>query len=81
MGEREMWVAVGFQICMKLVFVCPENHKAFETDDFEVIEDKGIKIGESGDKIWDAKVQLTLDCPFCGKRHVFRAGELPCPFT
>jgi len=66
---------------MKLVFVCPEDHKTFETDDFEVIEDKGIKIGESGDKIWDAKVQLTLDCPFCGKRHVFCAGELPCPFT
>lgn len=66
---------------MKLVFVCPENNKAFETDDFKVIEDKGIKIGETGDKIWDAKVELTLACPFCGGKHVFDASELPCPFV
>lgn len=66
---------------MKLVFVCPENNKAFETDDFEVIEDKGFKTDESGEKIWDAKVELNSACPFCGKRHVFRVSELPCPFT
>ena len=66
---------------MKLVFVCPENNKAFETDDFEVIEDKGIKTGESGEKIWDAQVELTAGCPFCGKAHVYHASELPCPFT
>ncbi len=66
---------------MKLVFVCPENNNAFETDDFEVIEDKGIKTGESGEKIWDAKVELSSACPFCGKIHVYHASELPCPFT
>ena len=66
---------------MDLVFICPENNQTFETDDFKVIEDKGIKIGETGDKIWDAKVELTVACPFCGKRHVFNVSELPCPFT
>ena len=73
--------AVGFWICMKLVFVCHENNQTFETDDFIVIENKGIKLGETGDKIWDAKVEPTLACPFCGRRHVFRVSELPCPFT
>jgi hypothetical protein len=66
---------------MKLVFVCPENHKTFETDAFKVIEDKGIKIGETGEKIWDAKVELTSACPFCGKKHVINVSQLPCPFT
>ncbi len=66
---------------MKLIFVCPDNNKAFETDGFIVIEDKGVKIGETGDRIWDARVELTLACPFCGRRHVFDVNELACPFT
>ena len=66
---------------MKFVFVCPENNKAFETDSFNVIEDKGVKIDDSGNKVWDAKVELTLACPYCGRRHVFDVSELPCPFA
>lgn len=66
---------------MKLVFVCPRNNKAFETQDYKVIEDRGVKIDTSGNKVWDAKVELTIACPFCGRRHVFRASELPCPFA
>ena len=66
---------------MKLVFVCPEKNKAFETDEFKVIEDKGVKFKDSGNKAWDAKVELTLACPYCGRRHVFNVNELPCPFT
>jgi len=66
---------------MKLVFVCPENNKAFESGDFTVIEDNGIKIGETGNKVWDAKVELTSSCPFCSRKHVFRVSELPCPFS
>jgi hypothetical protein len=66
---------------MKLVFVCPENDKPFETDDFRVIEGKGVSIDDSGNKVWDAQVELTAACPFCGKIHVYHASELPCPFT
>ena len=66
---------------MKLIFVCPQNDKAFETDDYKVIEDRGVKIDDSGKKVWDAKVGLTIACPFCGKTHVYHASELPCPFT
>ena len=66
---------------MKFVFVCPENNKAFETDAFKVIEDKGVKIDDSGNKVWDAKIELTLACPYCSIRHVFDVSELPCPFA
>jgi hypothetical protein len=40
---------------MKLLFLCPENHKPFETDQFNIIEDKGIKTTETGQRVWDAK--------------------------
>ena len=66
---------------MKLIFICPENHKPFESDDFKVIEDRGIKTSETGRKVWDAKVELSDACPFCGKIHVYYASELPCPFA
>lgn len=66
---------------MKLDFVCPRNNKAFETQDYKVIQDRGVNIDDSGNEIWDAKVELTIACPFCGRRHVFRASELPCAFA
>ncbi len=66
---------------MKLIFLCPQRHQTFETDAFKVIEDKGVKINDSGNKVWDAKVELTLACPYCGRRHVFDVSELPCPFA
>ena len=66
---------------MKFVFVCPEKNKVFESDEFKVIENRGITLNESGNKTWDAKVELLLPCPFCGKRHVFHVNELACPFT
>jgi hypothetical protein len=66
---------------MKLLFLCPENHKAFETDQFNIVEDKGIKITETGQRVWDAKVELTAACPFCGKTHTYQVSEVPCPWS
>jgi len=64
---------------MKFTFVCHETNETFQSSDFGIIEDKGVSIDDSGNKVWDAKVELTLACPFCGKRHVFDVSELPCP--
>jgi hypothetical protein len=64
---------------MKLVFVCPNNHKAFQTDQFNIIQDNGVKIAETGQRVWDARVELTSACPFCGKIHEYHVSELPCP--
>jgi hypothetical protein len=66
---------------MKFVFVCPEKHQAFESDHFEVVENRGVTVDHDGNKTLDAMVELTTSCPFCGKKHRFYAGELACPFT
>jgi hypothetical protein len=60
---------------VKFIFVCPES------DEFKIIEDNGVKLDETGNKIWDAKVELVSSCPFCVKTHIFHANELACPFT
>lgn len=65
---------------MRLIFVCPENQETFETDHFNIIEDKGIKITETGQRVWDAKVALASACPCCGKIHEYQVSELPCPW-
>lgn len=64
---------------MKFIFRCLETHQVFETDDCRIIEDRGVKTDESGCRVWDAKVSVA--CPFCRKKHVYEASDLPCPFT
>ena len=66
---------------MKFIFVCPENNNVFESNEFKIIEDNGVKVDETGNKIWDAQVELVSSCPFCGKTHIFHVNELACPFT
>ncbi|MDY6951733.1 MAG: hypothetical protein SWE60_09485 [Thermodesulfobacteriota bacterium] len=65
---------------MKFIFFCPEKHQTFETNGFRITDEKGVKTDASGNKIWDAKVELTVACPFCGKRHVYPASKVACPF-
>jgi len=66
---------------MKFVFVCPTHNKEFESADFRVLENRGVKIDEAGNKTLNAKVALNNPCPFCGKKHVYHASELSCPFS
>ena len=65
---------------MKIIFVCPEKQKVFESALFEIIDNKGIAIDIKGNKFLDANVALSKPCPFCGKKHVYHASELSCPF-
>jgi hypothetical protein len=64
----------------KFIFVCPAKNKVFESADFKIIENRGIITDKAGNKTLDAKVALDEPCPFCGQKHVYRAGELSCPF-
>jgi len=66
---------------MKFVFICPVKHETFESMDFKVVENRGVFTDKTGGRYLDAKVELTLPCPHCGKRHVFHANELTCPFS
>jgi len=66
---------------VKFTFVCPDTNKVFESAAFRVVDNRGIVADEAGNKILDAKVALGDPCPFCGKKHLYPAAELPCPFT
>ena len=65
---------------MKFIFVCPLQNRVFESSDFHIIENKGVIIDDSGNKILDAKVALNQPCSFCGQLHVYNVSELSCPF-
>lgn len=65
---------------MKFIFVCPTQNKVFESADFTVLENRGVITDKTGNKTLDAKVVLDHPCPFCGKKHVYHANELSCPF-
>lgn len=66
---------------MDFVFICPEKNDVFYSNNFKIIDNKGVKTDADGNKFLDAKVVLTEPCPFCGKKHVYHANELSCPFT
>ena len=66
---------------MRFIFVCPTHNKVFESAEFTIVENKGVTPDAAGNKALDAKVALNAPCPFCGKKHVYHAGELSCPFT
>jgi predicted RNA-binding Zn-ribbon protein involved in translation (DUF1610 family) len=65
---------------MKFIFVCPNQNKVFESADFSILENRGVITDDAGNKSLDAKVALNQPCPVCGQKHVYRAGELACPF-
>ena len=65
---------------MDFVFVCPETQQVFNSDNFSITENAGVKNDSTGEKFLDAKVVLSDPCPYCGKRHAFHARELSCPF-
>ena len=65
---------------LKFIFVCPAQKRVFESADFRVLENRGVILDEAGNKVLDAKVRLNNPCPFCGRKHVYHANELPCPF-
>ena len=66
---------------MKLIFVCPNQNKMFESTDYKIIENKGVIIDAAGSKALDAKVALNKSCPYCGQKHIYHVSELSCPFA
>ncbi len=65
---------------MKLIFTCPETHNVFESDAFRIIGDEGVRVDPSGERFWEAQVELMAPCPLCGRTHVSAARDLACPF-
>jgi hypothetical protein len=65
---------------MKLIFVCPVKNEVFESENYIILENRGVFTDGAGTRTLDAKVALNESCPFCGEKHVFHARELTCPF-
>jgi hypothetical protein len=65
---------------VNFLFSCPEQGKPFETDRFELVDNRGVKEDAGGNRYLDARVRLSAPCPVCGKMHEFAANELVCPF-
>lgn len=66
---------------MKLIFVCSDRNKGFESADYRIVENRGVIIDAAGDKTLDAKVAITERCPYCGQKHIYHVSELSCPFS
>jgi hypothetical protein len=66
---------------MEFIFTCPNRNKTFETDDFSIVENRGVVTDAHGNKSLDANVVVNTPCPFCGETHFYHARELSCPFT
>ena len=66
---------------MKLIFVCPNQNKVFETADYRIVENKGVITDTAGNKALDAKVVLNAHCPYCCQKHIYHVSELSCPFS
>ncbi|MDY6906028.1 MAG: hypothetical protein SWH61_15230 [Thermodesulfobacteriota bacterium] len=66
---------------MELIFVCPAVGKVFHSDQYRIMENRGIKRGTDGSRTLDASVSLTAPCPYCGQMHTYHASELACPFN
>lgn len=52
----------------------------FVSAGFKITENRGVINDSFGTKALDAKIELDGPCPCCGEKHVYRAGELSCPF-
>ena len=65
---------------MDFVFICPQTQEVFTSSDFHIQDNKGVIVDPAGNKVLDATVVLDAPCPFCGKKHVYAASELSCPF-
>ena len=65
---------------MDFIFVCPETRQVFQSSNFEITENNGVRIAPDGSRSLDAKVALREPCPHCGGRHLYHASELLCPF-
>lgn len=66
---------------VKFIFICPNEKRVFESSVFQICDNRGVATAEDGNRTLDAKVALNESCPFCGRKHVYQASELSCPFT
>jgi hypothetical protein len=68
-------------IWMRFTFICIAVDRPFGTDDFRLVENRGVVVDADGSRRLDARVRLGRPCPYCGAIHEYPADELACPFA
>ncbi|RQD65460.1 MAG: hypothetical protein D5R98_03450 [Desulfonatronovibrio sp. MSAO_Bac4] len=63
---------------MELLFICPELKKDFATTKWGIEGSLETVSLETGQISLDGEIKAF--CPYCQKEHIFRPGDLPCPF-
>lgn len=66
---------------MELVFQCPHTGSNYSSDDFSLVDNRGVVVKDSGEKILQAIVAVHTPCPHCREFHSYRAEDLACPLT
>ena len=62
---------------MKLVFVCPDQNKVFESDHYQVMENKGVVCDAAGNRSLGCQGGFGHPLPLLsGKKHLYHASEL-----
>lgn len=65
---------------MFLIFICSTTGQQFQSDQYDIVENKGVVLDENGNRGLDARVRLNAPCPHCGAQHTYHVAELVCPF-
>lgn len=66
---------------MKLVFICLRQQATFFSEDFQITDNRGVAVDDDGNRYLNARIRLTVPCPYCGEFHEYPANELACPFS
>jgi hypothetical protein len=66
---------------MEFTFICPLNNKAYKTEAFRIVSNRGIQEDAAGQKYLAAMLHVDRPCPYCGANHMYPAKEVACPFN
>lgn len=63
---------------MTLYFRCPQHGEVFATDEYALIENRGVVTTREGQKILQGTVAVNSSCPHCGRLHRYGVDEVMC---
>ncbi|MFH0784394.1 MAG: hypothetical protein V2B20_20895 [Pseudomonadota bacterium] len=63
---------------MKLFFKCPNDGAIFETDNYSLVENRGVITSLQGHKTLQGTVAVHSSCPHCGELHRYAVEEVLC---
>lgn len=66
---------------MQLHFNCPETGKSFATEQYSLVDNRGVVTDSHGGKVLEATVAVAIPCPHCRGMHRYPVRDIACPWT